>query len=161
MGHIVGVVLDPISDDLEAIEFGIVGGGIGGDVAEAVGGDVTRAVGDATDAIRGLMGDAEAYASEGELALGKGLTDDAEAMMEEEVAVAANAATEGVLYGEGYAVRDPEFCLGGHLKPIVEDSLVIRVGLASGCLAEGPQNALAGHAELGPVHRHQGEVGDG
>uniref|UniRef100_J3MQI1 Uncharacterized protein n=1 Tax=Oryza brachyantha TaxID=4533 RepID=J3MQI1_ORYBR len=73
------------------------------------------------------------------------LADDVEAVTEEEVAVAVDAATEGVLDGEDDTVGDPELDgLDGDLKLVVGYNVVARVGLCR-CrrLAVGPRELLA------------------
>jgi hypothetical protein len=76
------------------------------------------------------------------------LPDDVEAVPEEEVVVAVDAAAEGVLHGEHDAVSDPELDgLEGHLKLVAGDGVAAR-------------DALVRHAELRPVHGRRGQVAE-
>jgi len=89
------------------------------------------------------------------------LPDDVEAVAEEEVVVAVDAAAEGVLDGEHGAVGDPELHgLEGHLELVAGDGVAARVGLGGGGLAVGARDALVRHAELRPVHGRRGQVAD-
>uniref|UniRef100_A0A0E0GFT0 Uncharacterized protein n=1 Tax=Oryza nivara TaxID=4536 RepID=A0A0E0GFT0_ORYNI len=96
---------------------------------------------------------------------------DVEAVAEEEVVVAVDAAAEGVLDGEDGAgvldgedgaVGDPELDgLEGHLELVAGDGVAGGVGLRRRRLAVCPRDTLVGDAQLAAVHGRGGEVGDG
>jgi hypothetical protein len=185
-GDVAGVVLDAGCEDLEAVELGGARGRDGGGVPEPPRGDV---LGGARGVVEGLAGHVEAHGVERQLALRQrlrvgddpgeqlpshpgereeavvdgelDLPDDVEAVPEEEVVVAVDAAAEGVLHGEHGAVGDPELDgLKGHLELVAGDGVAAWVGLGGGRLAVGARDALVRHAELRPVHGRRGQVAD-
>eukprot|EP00268_Persea_americana_P058205 TRINITY_DN7020_c0_g1_i1.p2 TRINITY_DN7020_c0_g1~~TRINITY_DN7020_c0_g1_i1.p2 ORF type:complete len:320 (-),score=41.53 TRINITY_DN7020_c0_g1_i1:261-1220(-) len=185
--HVARVVLDPVRKDLEPVQIRGTGASDSGRVAEAVG---RNEFGRAGRVVHGLADDVEAELGEGQLALREGLgvaddageillpdaregeetvvdgeldlADDVEAVAEEEVVVAVDAAAERVLDGEDGAVGDPELDgLESDLELVARDGLAVGVGFAGGGLTVGTGDALVGDAELGAMHRGGREVGDG
>jgi hypothetical protein len=184
--HVAAVVLDAVGEHLHPVELGGAGGRDGGRVAEPVGGHV---LGCAGRVVEGLAHDVEAHLGERVLALRQRLrvaddageallahprereeavvdrelhlADDVEAVPEQEVVVAVDAAAQGVLHGEHGAVRGPQLHgLERHLELVAGDGVAALVRLPGRLLAVRARHALVRHAQLRPVHRRGGQVRD-
>jgi hypothetical protein len=184
--HVPCVILDAVGEDVQALELSGARRGNGGGVAERGGRDV---FGGAGGVVERLARDVETHGVERELALRERLrvgddageqllahagqreeavvdgelhlADDVEAVAEQEVVVAVDAAAEGVLDGEHGAVGDPELHgLERDLELVARDGVAARVHLGGGRLAVGVRDALVRDAQLAAVHQRGGGVAD-